>query len=166
MNEVNFIWLPPGTRSSHHFIPQSASQNWTQTVQWGWFFCGQPWLQNSKSSWYWWHYTIVLHLLRVQFAVVGRFGEQSWRGAWWFRCPIHAPPWTTKNIQLTTRWWELLRPYKKHCLCYTGTYYNHWKNLQNWWWRLWQNGCYICKPSFVNSSWFDAVKTCYDVPYK
>ena len=100
-------------QSSFH-SPVSIT-NWTQTVQWVWFFCGQPWLQNSKSSWYWWYYTIVLHLLRVQFAVVGRFGEQSWWGAWWCRCPIHAPPWTTKNIHLTTRWWELLSPYKKHC---------------------------------------------------
>ena len=68
--------------------------------------------------------------------MVGWFGEQSWWEARWCRCLVHAPPWTTEDIQLATRWWQLLYPYKKHCLCYTGTYYNHWKNLQNLWWRL------------------------------
>ena len=57
-------------------------------------------------------------------------------------------------------------PMKNIVCAIQAPYYIHWKNLQNLWWRLWQNGCCICKTSFVNSCWFGAVKTCYDVPYK
>ena len=80
-----------------------------------------PRLQNSNSSWYWGHCTIVLHLLHVQFVVVGWFSEQSWWGARWCRCPIYAPPWITENIQLATWWWQLPCPYKKHCVIQTPT---------------------------------------------
>ena len=50
-------------QSSFH-SPVSIA-NWTQTVQWEWLICGHPWLENSNSSWYWWHCSIVLHLLHV-----------------------------------------------------------------------------------------------------
>ena len=81
----------PGTKSSPHFISQSASQI-GHKLQWGWVICEHPWLQNSNLRWYWQHCTIVLHLLCVQLVVMGRFGEESWWGARWYRCPIHATP--------------------------------------------------------------------------
>ena len=155
--------MAPGTRSSHHFIPQSALQ------------IGHKLCSENDSF-------VDIHDLKIQTRVdIGDIAASSYisymYNSLWLVGLVNKVyeeqddldvqfmhphgPWKTFNWPQGGD--SCYFPIKNIVCC---TYYNLWKNLQGLWWRLWQNSCCVCKTSFVNSCWFDAVKTCYDVPYK
>ena len=128
--------MVPGTRSSHDFISQSASQI-GQTVQWGWLICGHPWFQNSNLSWYWQHCNIVLHLLHVHFSLwwvglVNKVNDEQGDVDVQF---IHL-----HGQRKTFNWPQsgdsCYFPIKNIICTIQAPTINHWKNLQNLWWRL------------------------------
>ena len=155
--------MAPGTRSSHHFIPQSALQ------------IGHKLCSENDSF-------VDIHDLKIQTRVdIGDIAASSYisymYNSLWLVGLVNKVYEEQDDLDVqfmhphgprkTFNWPQggdsCYFPIKNIVCC---TYYNLWKNLQGLWWRLWQNSCCVCKTSFVNSCWFDAVKTCYDVPYK
>ena len=164
--EVQICKMVLSTSNSHHFIPQSASQIGCKLCSEDDSFVNihdfrvptRVAIGNNAPSSY---ISCKYNLLRWV-GLVNKIDEEQGDVDVQFVHP-HGPRKTFNWPQGSDSCYV---PMKNIVCAIQAPYYIHWKNLQNLWWRLWQNGCCICKTSFVNSCWFGAVKTCYDVPYK